>query len=130
VALIVVDASVIIGFLDAQDAHHQAAIAALGNPAGGDLVLPVTAYAEVLVAPADRGSAAMDQVDAALAALIVRVEPVTPAIARAAARLRARHRGLRLPDALVLATADELDAARVLTADRTWRKISRRVVLI
>ena len=71
-ALIVVDASVIIGFLDARDAHHRAAIAALGGPDADDLVLPVTAYAEVLVAPAQRGSAAMDQVDAALAALIVR----------------------------------------------------------
>ena len=129
-ALIVVDASVIIGFLDAEDAHHRAAVAALGGSELNDLVLPVTAYTEVLVAPAQQGSAAMDQVEAALAALTVRVELVTPAIARSAARLRARHRSLRLPDALVLATADELDATKVLTADRAWRKISRRVQLI
>ena len=51
-ALIVVDASVIIGFLDAEDAHHRAAVAALGGSELNDLVLPVTAYAEILVAAA------------------------------------------------------------------------------
>ncbi len=129
-ALVVVDASVVIGYLDGDDAHHRAAVAALDASGTDDLVLPATAYAEVMVAPARRGAAAMDRVEAALAALAVRMVAVTPAIARAAAGLRARHRSLRLPDALVLATADELGAARVLTADRAWAKISRRVRLI
>ena len=93
-------------------------------------MLPATAYAEVLVAPARRGAAAVDRVDEALAALALRVEPVTPAIARAAATLRARHRSLRLPDALVLATADVLGAANVLTADRAWSRISRKVRVV
>jgi predicted nucleic acid-binding protein len=47
-----------------------------------------------------------------------------------AAALRARHRSLRLPDALVLATAEVLGAAKVLTADRARTKISRKVRLI
>ena len=129
-ALIVVDASVVIGFLDADDAHHAAAVTALEAAASDDLVLPATAYAEVLVAPARKGRAAVDRVEEALAALAVRLESVTPAIARAAAALRARHRGLGLPDALVLATADVLGAARVLTADRACSKVSRKVRLI
>jgi predicted nucleic acid-binding protein len=130
VALIVLDASVIIGFLDATDEHHEAAIAALDTVAAHDLVLPATAYAEVLVAPARKGSGAVDRVDEALAALTVRLEPISPSIARAAATLRARHRSLRLPDALVLATAVLLGATTVLTADRAWSKISRKVRLI
>ena len=129
-ALIVIDASVVIGFLDATDEHHEAAVAALGASASDDLVLPATAYAEVLVAPARKGSRAVDRVEEALAALTVRLESVTPAIARSAASLRARHRSLRLPDALVLATADVLGAAKVLTADRGWPRISRKVRLI
>ena len=129
-ALTVVDASVVIGFLDGEDAHHRAAIAALDAAGSDELVLPATAYAEVLVAPARRGAAAVDRVDEALAALALRVEPVTPAIARAAATLRARHRSLRLPDALVLAAADVLGAANVLTADRAWSRISRKVRVV
>ena len=129
-ALIVVDASVVIGFLDATDAHHEAAVLALDASAADELVLPATAYAEVLVAPARKGGGAVEQVDEALAALTVRVESVTPSIARAAAALRARHRRLRLPDALVLAAADTLGAAKVLTADRAWARISRKVRLI
>jgi len=130
VALIVLDASVVIGFLDAADEHHEAAVAALAASASDDLVLPATAYAEILVAPARKGSAAVDRVEEALSALTVRLEPVTPAIARSAATLRARHRSLRLPDALVLATADALGAERVLTADRAWARMSRKVRLI
>src|SRR5438552_3877794 len=82
---------------------------------------------EVLVAPAKKGGGAVGRVDEALAALTLRIESITPAIARSAAMLRARHRSLRLPDALVLATADVLGAEKVLTADRAWPKISRRV---
>lgn len=129
-ALIVLDASVVIGFLDATAEHHEAAIAALDASAADDLVLPATAYAEVLVAPAGKGSGAVDRVEEALAALTVRLESITPAIARTAATLRARHRSLRLPDALVLAAGDLLGAATVLTADRAWSKISRKVRLI
>jgi predicted nucleic acid-binding protein len=41
-------------------------------------------------------------------------------IATAAARLRARHRSLRLPDALVIATASVRRADRLVTTDRRW----------
>ena len=41
-------------------------------------------------------------------------------IAVAAARLRARHRSLRLPDALVIATAMLAGADQLVTTDRKW----------
>jgi PIN domain nuclease of toxin-antitoxin system len=44
--------------------------------------------------------------------------------AKRAAFLRSRHQSLRLPDALVLATADAISASKVLTADRSWARIS------
>jgi predicted nucleic acid-binding protein len=55
---------------------------------------------------------------------------MTPVIARAAAQLRGESRSLRLPDALVLATADELEADCVLTGDESWARVSGHVTLI
>jgi PIN domain nuclease of toxin-antitoxin system len=47
------------------------------------------------------------------------VHPLDVPVAHAAARLRATHRSVRLPDALVLGTAAVLSAT-VLTTDRRW----------
>ena len=124
--VIVIDAGVIIAILDAQDAHHAAARTALqaAIAAGADLVLPASAYAEILVAPFRRSSGAAATVDSLVDALPASVQPVTRPIARAAAQLRARHGAkLRLPDALVVATAQELGAQRLLTTDRRWPKV-------
>jgi PIN domain nuclease of toxin-antitoxin system len=127
-AVTVLDASVVIAFLDANDAHHRAAVEAVGT-AGGGLVLPASAYAEILVDPWRTGAHAIAVVKRFLAELGVRIEPLTEDIAERAARLRATHRGLRLPDALVIATADALDAT-ALTADRAWSRVSRRARVV
>jgi predicted nucleic acid-binding protein len=58
VALIVLDASVLIALLDPNDALHTAARAAPARHAGDDLKLPASAYAETLVGPARRGQVA------------------------------------------------------------------------
>lgn len=132
-ALTVVDAGVVIALLDADDAHHAAARAALREALdrGDDLVLPASAYAECLVGPLRRGAEAAATVDAFLEALPARVEPITSGIARSAAALRARHgRVLRLPDALVLATAIELRAHRLLTTDAGWPALDVPVQVI
>jgi predicted nucleic acid-binding protein len=83
-------------------------------------VLPASAYAEVLVGLTRGGPAAVARVEQFVADLGIGIEPLTAPIARRAAALRARHTALRLPDALVLATADALDAP-VLTADGRGR---------
>lgn len=126
-AIVVLDASTVIAFLDANDRHHRAAGEAISSNRAEQLVLPVSAYAETLVGAYRHGGDAATRIDTALSDLAVRVEPLTVEMARLAARLRARYPNLRLPDALVLATADVLDAARVLTADRAWSRVSRRV---
>lgn len=116
-ALVVLDASVVIAFLDPDDVLHEAAVTALTEHQHDELLLPLTAYAEILVAPYRQGADAVAEVEAFLADLAIRIEPMTPAIARAAAQLRSKSGSLRLPDALVLATADELEADSVLTGD-------------
>ena len=121
--LTILDAGILIAALDSSDAHHAAAIAALRECRGsGDaLVVPASAYAEALVGPSRSGADAVATVDAFLDALPAAVEPATREVAREAAALRARHgRALRLPDALILATAAVLGADVVLTTDAGW----------
>jgi predicted nucleic acid-binding protein len=130
VGVIVLDASVLIAFLDTDDAHHHRAFAAITTHRGTGLVVPASAYAETLVGPLRRGQEAAAMAEEALRDLSIDVAPVTREIAVRAARLRATNSSLRLPDTLVLATADVLEATAVLTADRAWQKISRRVRLI
>jgi len=53
------------------------------------------------------------------------IAPLDAEIAVAAAALRARHRSLKLPDALVIATAGHLDADHLVTTDRNWPSQSK-----
>ncbi len=132
-ALTVLDAGVVIAILDASDTHHRAAVGAVATAIerGADLVLPASAYAEVLVAPHRRGAEAVRTVDAFLDALPARVEPATRLIAVRAAELRARHANrLRLPDALVVATAIIVGAERVITTDARWPRLPVHVEVI
>jgi predicted nucleic acid-binding protein len=93
--------------------------------------VPASAYAECLVGPARRGRDATRVVDAFLADMAADVEPITRQLAARAAELRARHGGrLRLPDALVLATAIHLRADRVLTTDAGWPRAGVTVELV
>jgi predicted nucleic acid-binding protein len=131
--LTVLDAGVVIAVLDAGDAHHAAAAKALtaARDQGDELVIPVSAYAECLVSPSRSGPAAIATVDQFLDALPARVEPVTRVIGAAAASLRASHgSSLRLPDALVVATAVVLGADRIITADARWPALAVRVELL
>ena len=124
--LTVLDASVLIGLLDAIDAHHEAAKAAIGARVAAQdrFVVPASAYWELLVGAVQHGSEAVETVDALLGALPAEVVALGREIAHAAACLRANHSGrLRLPDAFVLGTALELGADLVLTADRRWPAI-------
>jgi predicted nucleic acid-binding protein len=58
------------------------------------------------------------------------VHPIDRRIAKVAAALRAGHRSIRLPDALVLATGRATDASAILTADAGWRSVDRRVQVV
>lgn len=115
-----VDAGVVIAFLDRNDAHHVAATRAIraARARGDDLILPASAYSEALVNPSRSGRAAVDIVDEVVDGLPLTIESVGRSVAADAAALRAAHgRSLRLPDALVLATARALRADRILTTD-------------
>jgi predicted nucleic acid-binding protein len=130
VALVVLDASVIIGFLDPEDALHDACVAALTEHQHDDLVAPASVYAEILAAPYRAGSQAVAEVESLVSDLGIRIEPITASIARTAAQLRSERTRLRLPDAFVLAIGEEMKADAVLTADESWAKLSKRVEVV
>ena len=123
--LIVLDASVAIAALAADDAHHDAASAALAATIDDELVLAATTRAEILVGPTRVGGAvfatARSFVDGCATV------PVTASIADDAAALKARHRALSLPDAIALVVADRIDADAVWTVDRRWSGLDSRV---
>lgn len=120
--LTVVDAGVIIGLLDRTDAHHDAARSALREcvERGDRLLLPASALAEVLVAPSRRGGDAVGAVRRPVARVPLRIVALDEPTAVAAAALRAQHPAVKLPDALIIATASVLSAETLLTTDRRW----------
>lgn len=114
--------------MDGSDAHHASSSAALRERASEDLRLPASAWAEALVrhVHADSVELARDVVRGAE----IRIDAIGEAEAEEAARLRARHASLRLPDALVLAHAEVVDADELLTTDARWKRFSRRVTVV
>jgi predicted nucleic acid-binding protein len=123
--LIVLDASVAIAALAADDAHHRAASNALAGLGDSQLVIAATTRAEILVGPSGAGGAALtaarDFVDGC------ETIPVTATIADDAAALRSRHRALSLPDAIALAVATLIDADAIWTFDQRWSGVDPRV---
>ena len=121
------DAGVLIGFLNAEDAHHGSAAKAIGDALSENQTLAMSAsvLAEILVGPSRSGAKAVEVVRNMVATLPIEVVPIDDEIAVTAAGVRARHQSLKLPDALVIATAKEDGADRLVTTDRRWPTAKR-----
>jgi predicted nucleic acid-binding protein len=117
VGALILDASVLIALLDTTDAHHERSVDDVerADRAGRRLLVPASAYSEALVAfaRADR----IDDARQSVAAMGIEISPLTETIAERASELRARHDRLRLPDAIVLASAGCL-GGELLSYDR------------
>jgi predicted nucleic acid-binding protein len=105
--VIVLDASVLIAFLDGGDAHHEAARALLAEHVDDDLAVHPLNLAETLVGPVRQG-----RVDVALRAL--RDLEVTALSSPADSALRLAElrasTNLRMPDCCVLLAAEQVGA--------------------
>ena len=112
--MIVLDAGVLIGYLDGTDAHHAAAYSLLTHAVDDDLAANALTLAEVLVAPARAGR--LEPVLDALTALELQELAVPVNLSAHLARLRV-DTGLRMPDCCVLLSA-ELTGAGVASFDR------------
>jgi predicted nucleic acid-binding protein len=124
VGALILDASVLMGLLDSADAHHESAVSDVerADQAGRPLFAPASAYAEALVAfaRADRTDEARD----AIAGMGITIAPLTATMAERAAAVRAQHRELRLPHAIVLACAEELEADLLSYDERLRQALS------
>ena len=115
--------------LDERDAGRPAARTAVAESRRDhDLLIPITAFSESIVAPYRRSTRDGRRAEEALTALGSLVD-VTRDIARQGVRLRAGRR-IKLPDALILATAMQAPARQILTMDRRWGGVDPRVRLL
>ncbi|HXN39978.1 MAG TPA: PIN domain-containing protein [Solirubrobacteraceae bacterium] len=122
--LILLDSTVIVGFLDADDALHEVTVDRFQSLAGKHpFVASVITYAEVMTG-VSLGHHAQDSVEGFFDVLLKALLPVDRRLAARAAALRGKNPSLRMPDALILATADmHEDIEMVLCADSAWPKI-------
>lgn len=121
--LTVIDAGVLIGFFDDSDAHHLGAKRELANARqrGDQIAVPASALAEALVSPVRAGESSITAIREFIERLPLVVVELDSEIAVVAARLRARHgQKLKLPDALVVATAIHHGADVLVTTDGGW----------
>ncbi len=127
--LSVLDASVLIALLDETDVARPIARAAVQqSKQDHDLLIPISAFSESIAAPYRRSRRDGQRAEAVLAALGTLVD-VTREVASRAAQLRAA-RNIKLPDALILATAMGAAADQILTLERRWRGVDPRVRLL
>ena len=121
------DTSVVIGALNRDDALHGAAGQAVRTERDRcALAISALTYAEMAIGPLRVGGRAVEVVERFAAQ--VRIVELSADIARLAAELRA-GRGLKLPDAVIVATGLHLGADVILTGDPRWKGIERvRVV--
>jgi predicted nucleic acid-binding protein len=122
---VVLDSGVVVGFLDRQDALYDAADAAVRELIQGNrLFASVVTYAEVLTG-ARMGHHNEDDVAGFFAGLLSAILPVDIAVADKAADLRSRFKSLRMPDALILATAEmDPEVDLIVTGDRQLTRVS------
>jgi predicted nucleic acid-binding protein len=117
------DSVTVAGFLDRDDVFHVAADTRVREIAGREkLIVSVITYGEMLTGAA-LGHHDQIAVRGFFAHLIDEVHSVDRTVAERAAQLRAGKPALKMPDALILATADLQHADLVITGDQRWPDI-------
>ena len=120
---VVLDSDAVVAFLDRADALHDAADEAIRDLLGKDrLFASAVTYAEVLTG-ARLGRHDEKRVRGFFTDLVSEILPVDAEVADKAASLRSKRKSLRMPDALILATAElhpEVDL--VVTGDQRAAK--------
>jgi predicted nucleic acid-binding protein len=118
---VLLDADVVIGALDANDANHHEAHALFQrwNEYGDTRTISIVNLTEVLVAPAAQAKQ-LRAAREAIAALGISTHQPSETIAVDAARLRGRH-PISLPDAYCLATAKQTGSTVVSFDEKLLR---------
>jgi predicted nucleic acid-binding protein len=121
---VILDSDAVIGFLDRSDALHASADAAVRKFIHEQrLLVSVVTYAEVLTG-ARLGHHDEGRVRGFFDELIFEVLPVDLEVADKAAELRSQRKVLRMPDALILATAEaNVEVELIVTGDAGAAKV-------
>lgn len=115
--MIILDANVLIGFLDGEDSYHQASKDVLEEHFLEGFGVSTLTVAEALVYPAKSGRE--EQAYASLRRIGIKTVGIEPEDGVDIARLRSRH-NIRMPDAVVLHCA-LATGSRVATFDKALR---------
>ncbi len=125
--MIVLDASVLIAYLDSENEHHDRAEALLAREIDDEFGINSLTLAEVLVVPA--GDDQMDEVRTTLTAVEVRELPFPAHTGPKLAQLRS-DTGLKMPDCCVLLAAEETNARLASLDDRLGRVAKNRNIVV
>ena len=125
--MIVLDASVLIAYLDGEDAHHAAAEALLAQAIEDDLGANSLTLAEVLVVPVRNDR--LDMAKTALGDLEIQELPFPADAAVRLAQLRATT-DLKMPDCCVLLAAEDAGASIASFHDRLMQTAENRNVSV
>ncbi len=88
------------------------------------MVVSAVSESEILVRPMrDKNADAIERIADLLSEDGIQVVEVDRAIARRAALLRAGHKPLRLPDAMIIATALDAGCDAIVGNDHEWSKL-------
>lgn len=120
--MIVLDATLLIAYLEHADPHHDTAVKILTEHADVPLATSSLTLAETLVGAVVKGT-----VDRAIEVMAAELDIMTVAIlgteALRLAEIRASSR-LRIPDCCVLLAAEKLSAPRLATFDRRLAEVA------
>ncbi|MGS2643663.1 PIN domain-containing protein [Streptosporangium sp. LJ11] len=127
---VMLDTNVIVGLLDPDDALHGQARDAVRRweDKMASFAISVITWGELRVGAVRKGVAAERMLEAFRATVIDRIVGVDEATAESAALLRAADLTIRVPDALIIATARGAKADALLTTDRKFPGIAPELV--
>ncbi|MEV4382236.1 type II toxin-antitoxin system VapC family toxin [Streptosporangium sp. NPDC049644] len=127
---VMLDTNVIAGLLDPDDALHGHARDAVRRWEGkaASFAISVITWSELRVGAVRKGAVAERMLEAFRTAVIDRIVEVDETTAESAALLRAADLTIRVPDALIIATARAVRADALLTADRKFPAVAPELV--
>ncbi|MEV0589577.1 PIN domain-containing protein [Nonomuraea sp. NPDC050310] len=127
---VLLDTNVIVSLLNPADARHDDALTAVRAWERRAALFSVSAvtWSELRVGAIRSGHAAVSALREFRDRALDRIIPLDEEIAESAAQLRAGDLGLRLPDALILATAHVIGAHRLLSADKKLQRADPAIV--
>lgn len=121
--IVVLDASTVIALYDSKDLNHKWSLQLFRETVAFELVMSSLTYAEALVHPIRSGK--QKAFEKGVSGLGIKIQGINPGDAVKLAQIRANTK-LKMPDAIVLATALELEAA-VATTDKSLASAARKL---